>query len=115
MATFNDLWQMLYDHGSSNYHKHDCAELWNSLTPEKQQALFDSISERLRRNQYVAYNPLEAMNDNMPRAQIRRLTYGEYYSTYGTTEAKDGWELRKAADGKVYYEKAAHNYAANKC
>lgn len=68
MATFEDLWQLLYDHGSSNYHKHDCFRLWDSLTTEKQQALFDSISERLQKSQYVAYNPIEAMNDNMPRA-----------------------------------------------
>ena len=67
MATFNELWQLLYDHGSTNYYKHDCAELWDNLMPAQQQGLFDRLSERLQRNQYVAYNPLEAMRDNLPR------------------------------------------------
>ena len=67
MATFNELWALLYEHGATNYHKHDCEQIWDGLAPEQQQGLYDKIAERLNRNQYVAYNPLEAIHDNMPR------------------------------------------------
>ena len=73
MVTFNDLWQLLYEHGSTSYYKHDCAELWESLTPEQQQKLHENISKRLQNNSYVAYNPLEAIHDNLPRRQPRSI------------------------------------------
>lgn len=110
MATFNELWQLLYDHGSTSYYKHDCAQLWESLTPTNQQALFDRLSERLQKHQYVAYNPLDAMRDNLPRratVRTQTLSYNEYYSLYRTTTPKDGWQMQKDANGKVFYSKTA--------
>ncbi|MBO4578152.1 MAG: hypothetical protein J5688_05525 [Paludibacteraceae bacterium] len=65
---FNLFWQLLRDHGSSNYYKHDCSLLWESLTPEQQQQLYDNIATRLQNGLFVNYNPLEAIHDNMPRA-----------------------------------------------
>ena len=73
MATFNDLWQLLYEHGSTNYYKHDCAQLWETLTPEQQQQLHDNISRRLQNNNYVAFNPLEAIHDNLPRRRAASI------------------------------------------
>ena len=69
MATFDDLWQLLYEHGSSNYYKHDCNQLWDGLTPEKQQRLYDSLKSRIEQGKFVNYNPLYAIHDNMPRRQ----------------------------------------------
>ena len=65
MITFDQLWQQLYDHGASNYHKHDCSELWDSLTPEQQDKLHDVIASKLRERRFVDYNPLRAMQDNL--------------------------------------------------
>ena len=73
MATFNELWEVLYNHGATSYYKHDCAQIWDELTPVQQQGLYDRISERISRNQYVAYNPLEAIHDNMPRRQAHSI------------------------------------------
>ena len=69
MSTFSDLWQLLYDNGSSNYFKYDCNQIWESLTPAQKQKLYDNISGRLRDGKYVAFNPLQAIHDNMPRRQ----------------------------------------------
>lgn len=38
MATFTDLWQLLYDNGSSNYYKHDCNRIWETLTTAQRSA-----------------------------------------------------------------------------
>ena len=117
MATFSDLWQLLYDHGSSNYYKPQCNQIWDELSPARKQRLYDNISGMLRDGRFVSYNPLQAIHDNLPRKEqvrTRTMTYGEYYSTYGTTEETDGWEQRKTPEGKVYYEKAAHECATHK-
>ena len=67
MPTFEQLWSLLYDHGATNYYKHDCCEIWNSLTPDRQKQLYDSISTKLSRGLFVHYNPLQAINANIRR------------------------------------------------
>ena len=108
MATFDELWQLLYDNGSSNYYKHDCNLLWNELTPQQQQRLYDNIATRLQNGKYVSYNPLAAIHDNKPRRIQPRtdtLSYDDYYRTFRTTNPIDGWQMQKGADGKVFYSK----------
>ena len=65
MPTFEQLWSLLYDHGATNYYKHDCCEIWNSLTPDRQKQLYDTISTKLSRGLFVHYNPLQAINANI--------------------------------------------------
>lgn len=65
MITFDTIWQKLYDHGASNYHKHDCCELWDSLTPEQQEKLHEVIAAKLQTGKFIDYNPLRAMQDNL--------------------------------------------------
>ena len=65
MLTFDLFWQQLYDHGASLYHKHDCFDLWATLTPNQQQQLHDTIAAKLRDRRFVDYNPLRAMRDNL--------------------------------------------------
>ena len=108
MVTFEDLWQLLYEHGSTNYYKHDCNQVWESISPEQQQQLYNNISKRLQNNNYVAYNPLDAIHDNMPRRRTlyrQTLSYNEYYSIYRTTQPKDGWQMAKNEEGKLIYIK----------
>ncbi|MBQ7531960.1 MAG: hypothetical protein IJT12_09690 [Paludibacteraceae bacterium] len=107
MVTFEDIWQLLYDHGSSNYYKRDAAVYWEGLTEVQQQKTYDRIRHRLEAGLFVAYNPVDAIHDNVPARIVpirRTMTYQEYFSTYRTTEAKDGWQMRKDREGKVYYE-----------
>ena len=108
MATFNDLWQLLYDHGSSNAYKLACNNLWNELSPERRQRLYDKIARKLQLGKFVHFNPLDAMHDNMPPARAEHkhiLSYNEYYSTFRTTNPVNGWQMQKGADGKVFYSK----------
>ena len=73
MVTFSDLWQLLYDHGSSNYYKYDSNQIWDSLTPAERQKLYDQLAERLKHGLFVNYNPLEAIHDNMPRRRAQSI------------------------------------------
>ena len=78
MLTFDLFWQQLYDHGASLYHKHDCFDLWATLTPDQQQQLHDTIAAKLRDRRFVDYNPLRAMRDNLrqPMPQAPTNYYG---------------------------------------
>ena len=108
MVTFDQLWQLLYDHGSSNYFKHDCNELWNELTTQQREKLYSNIAGRIRDGKYVAYNPLNAIHDNLPRRVMTRtqtLSYNDYYRTFRTTNPTNGWQMQKGPDGKVFYSK----------
>ena len=73
MATFEDLWQLLYDNGSSNYYKYDCNRLWDELTPEQQQRLYDNIAKKIEQGKFVDYNPKYAIHDNLPRRQPQSI------------------------------------------
>ena len=65
MITFDQFWQLLYDHGASQYHRYDCFELWGRLSCEQRQALYETIANKLRDRRFVDYNPLRAMHDNL--------------------------------------------------
>ncbi len=53
MCTFNDLWALLRQHGSSPKQEIECNELWNSYKPELQQFIFDTIRTKLEQNKFV--------------------------------------------------------------
>ena len=108
MVSFEQFWQLLYEHGSRNYYKNETFVLWEQLSPDTQQKLYDTIEKKIRAGKYVDFIPMEAIHDNMPRKRTlyrQTLTYGEYYSIYHTTEAKDGWQTEKDEEGKLIYVK----------
>ena len=72
-ATFNDLWKLLYDHGSSDYYKRDAQEIWDGLEPERQQRLHDNIALRLSEGRFISYNPLQAIHDNLPCKRVASI------------------------------------------
>ena len=111
MVTFEQFWQLLYDHGSSNYYQNEVYSRWSSLTPDHQQQLFDRIWQKIADGRFVSFNPLEAVHDNLPRRRAlyrQTLTYSEYYSTFRTTNPTNGWRMEKDANGKVFYSKTQH-------
>ena len=69
MITFDQFWQALYNHGATLYHKAECFDLWNTITPAQQQQLHNIITTKIRERRFVDYNPLRAMRDN-----LRQLT-----------------------------------------
>ena len=85
MVTFTDLWQLLYDHGSSNYYKHDCNQIFESLEPARRQRLYDNISRKLSEGKFVSFNPLEAIHDNMPRKLLPKANEPTNYNRSSLT------------------------------
>ena len=73
MISFEQFWQLMYDHGSHNYYKNDSFTCWNELTPDQQQAVYDRIEQKIRIGKFVAYNPAEAIHDNLPRRRVASI------------------------------------------
>ena len=84
-ATFNDLWKLLYDHGSSDYYKRDAQEIWDGLEPERQQRLHDNIALRLSEGRFISYNPLQAIHDNLPCKRVARIDEPTNYNRSSLT------------------------------
>jgi len=91
---FQDFWLLVENHGSvASYHENECRCLWNSLTPDQQQAVYDSIQRKLASGLFVHYNPTKAVRDNAPKApKILVISADEYYRRYGTQTDHDGWK-----------------------
>ena len=111
MRTFNEFWELLSPKVEYANRRRTCYELWNTLSEERQEALFESISEKLSKGKFVDYNPLFAMKNNsfpMGRAGVgyhQTLSYADYYARYGTTEETDGWHQANPTGQKVIYVK----------
>lgn len=73
MATFEDLWRMLYNHGSSERYKYETELLWGELTPEQRQLLYDKIKSKIEQGKFVDYNPTYAIHDNLPRRRAQSI------------------------------------------
>jgi hypothetical protein len=106
MCTFNNLWALLRQHGSSAMRENECEQLWDSYSPELQQRLFDTIRLKLAKGKFVHYDPIRAMNDNARMPRQKTLSYAEYYARYHTTEPRDGWQMMNPTGQRVIYVKA---------
>ena len=73
MATFEDFWRLLYNHGSSERYKYATNQIWDGLTPEQRQRLYDNIKSKIDQGKFVDYNPTYAIHDNMPRKQAQSI------------------------------------------
>ena len=105
MNDFQDLWQLLRSHGSSNKREEECARLWNSLEPSIRQRLYDAIRVKLEQHKFVHYDPIRAMKENLQAILYRTLSFNEYYRRFGTTEEQDGWRMDNPTGNKVIYVK----------
>ena len=97
MRTFNDLWLLLSPKVEYANRRRACYELWNSLPENRQDDLYDVISDKLSKGLFVDYNPLFAMKNNstLPSGRagvgFQTLSFRDYYARYGTTDETDGW------------------------
>ena len=66
MATFEDFWRLLYNHGSSPRFKYVTNQIWDELTSEQRQRLYDKIKSKIEQGKFVDYNPTYAIHDNLP-------------------------------------------------
>ena len=95
MKTFNDFWELLSPKVEYANRRRACYDLWNNLSENQQDALYEVIREKLSKGKFVDYNPLFAMKNNSqqsPRQQI--MSFEDYYRTFGTTEEQDGWQRK---------------------
>ena len=105
MDTFNDLWSLLRQHGSSGKRECECAALWASYPPEVQQRVYENIRTKLEQNKFVHYDPLRAIEENARLPCRQMLTMAEYYRRYGTTEEREGWRMTNPTGQRVVYVK----------
>lgn len=103
METFNELWLLLREHGSSNKREQECAALWASYPPALQQQIYDAIRIKLAQKKFVHYDPLRAIRENAQAVSPKTLSYAAYYKRYGTTEPRDGWKMANPTGNKVIY------------
>ena len=104
MRTFNELWDLLSPKAEYANRRRACYDLWNSLSEDRQDALYDTISDKLSNGKFVDDNPLFAMKNNNQR-QRQVLSMADYYAKYGTTSETDGWHMENPTGNKVIYVK----------
>ena len=107
MRTFIEIWELLSPSAEYANRRRACYALWNSLPENRQDALYEAISDKLSKGKFVDYNPLFAMKNNSQQpCRQQTMSYAEYYAKYGTTEEQDGWKMANPTGRKVIYVKA---------
>lgn len=101
MYQFNELWALFRQHGSSNKRETECAQLWESYSPELRDLLYETISKKLKQRKFVHYDPLRAMQENVQALRSQTLTFEAYYKRYHTTENRDGWVRMHLAEAQT--------------
>ena len=70
----------------------ECLRLWDTFTEHQQQYIYQTIYNKLQAGKFVHYDPVQAIQDNLPKApKIQTITADEYYRRYGTQTNHDGW------------------------
>jgi len=94
MSTFKYIWSLLEPDEKYNPVKRRCQLLWDSFPIEKQRDIYNAIRQKKKERKFLDYNPLFAIekNANPPKPKAQKLTFGQYYERFGTTEEQDGWK-----------------------
>lgn len=103
MIEFNEVWQLLRQHGSSAKRETECAALWATYNPTQQTRIYTTIREKLRQHKFVHYDPLRALRENALALKKQQLSFSAYYAKYGTTAERDGWKMINPTGQKVMY------------
>ena len=67
----------------------ECLRLWEQLTAQQQEQIYNTIRAKLRAGKFVHYDPVKAIQDNVPKVQI--ISADEYYRRFNTQANQDGW------------------------
>ena len=67
MVTFEQLWSALYEHGTSRKSKDATKNTWDSLSPEQQEWVFNSITAKLAERGFVQFDPIRAIKEHLAR------------------------------------------------
>ena len=86
---FEDLIKMLNTRPIVPGKTAECLRLWETLTARQQEHIYNTIRAKLQAGKFVHYDPVKAIQDNIPKVQI--ISADEYYRRYQTQENQDGW------------------------
>ena len=64
MRTFNEFWELLSPKAEYANRKRACFEFWNGQNEKQQEAIYDTIKEKLSKGKFVDFNPLFALMNN---------------------------------------------------
>jgi len=67
MIIFEQIWELLYEHGASAKKEEGTRRFWDTLTPFQQEQVFTTISTKLREDKFVQYDPIRALKENIPK------------------------------------------------
>ena len=86
---FEDLIRMLNSRPIVPGKTTECLRLWETLTARQQEQIYNTIRDKLQAGKFVHYDPVKAIQDNIPKVQI--ISADEYYRRYHTQTNHDGW------------------------
>ena len=61
------MWQKLYANGASSKQEEGTRRYWVTLSPEDQQRVFTTITQKLDKGKFVWYDPIRAIQENLRR------------------------------------------------
>ena len=93
MILFEEMWQVLYEHGACAYKEEGTRRLWEKLRPEQQERIFTTITTKLKEGKFVQYDPIRAIKENTPKVKMEVISYDEHYRRYGTDAPQDGFKM----------------------
>lgn len=104
---FDVFWNIVANHGRvAHLYRTECEQRWTTFTDEQQQAICDTIRQKLQSGRFVHYNPANAMVDNAPRPPKKQvLTMSQYYDCFHTTDLQPGWHTENPTGQQVIYVK----------
>ena len=90
---FNDFWTIVENHGRvARFYRNECEDLWRTLTPEQQQAVYDAVKMKIGTGRFVSFRPNDAIRDNLPKSpKVQIISADEYYRRFGTQTNMYGW------------------------
>ena len=69
MISFNQLWPLFLSRGALASQYDEAEQLWNTYSPDQQQHIYDTLSQKLRDGRFVHFIPAIAIRENLPRQQ----------------------------------------------
>ena len=79
MISFNQLWQLFAARGALASQHNETEQLWNSYSPEQQQHIYDTISQKLRDGRFIHFNPCQAIRENARKSQTSLAAPTNYF------------------------------------
>ena len=103
---FDILWKQLFDHGATTTRRSECYDLWQTLTSAQQEALITTITNKIKEDKFIHYDPLRAMRENIRKPRQQVISYDDYVQRYHTDLEKDGWHRKfQPEEHKTIYVK----------